>query len=230
MKKIVFTFTLLLTLNCNAQKKDIMENLMKMPEFNEKYEFFDKKTFFLQKEQNNQRSEYKKKIIGNDTFHCHKYNAQYEEIDQKGRLRMHFFGTAGYDYSTNPIIGVYKEFYENGGIKMKGILCCFGFKMGLWYRYDLDGKLIEVENYDEGFDFTAKDIFSYCLNNNISLEKGNEIGGMRTRITRYRDVENRTFWVISYPDNTKGTKVSIQIDGKTGEVISISEKEVHYIE
>lgn len=70
-------------------------------------------------------------------------------------------GFSGYDYSENPIIEFFREFYPNNNIKTKGIFCWFGFKIGKWYNYDENGNLIYKDDYDKGFKFTYKDIFEY---------------------------------------------------------------------
>ena len=228
MRNLVYATLLLLTLNCNAQKEDIMENLMKMPEFNEKYEFFDRDAFFFGKDQGR---EHKKKIVNKDTMDCYASSTIYEEYDKNKKLRVSFYKKdriLGYDYSTNPIIGIYKEFYQTGGIKMKGVYCWLGFKMGLWYHYDLDGNLIQIEDYEKGFECTTENIFAYCADNNISLERITDYNIIdfktkQTKIRKITDAINKTFWYITYWDFKKSKRFIIQMDAKTGKVIQIVE-------
>ena len=226
MKKILFIFALLLTLNINAQnsninKEEIMKTIMKIPEINAEYEVFDEKTWFSKKP----RGEVKTRVVGKDTLRGFATTRSYEENDEKGQRRKYFSKGSSRisesDYTTNPIIGIHKKFYLNGGLELKGLSCCFGFAMGLWYYYDEQGNLIRTKNYDEGFEFTAEDIFAYCLDNNISLEKKEE--ALRTRIRKYTDAKNKSSWFIHYNDYTKRKEIVIRLDGKTGEVIEVTE-------
>lgn len=244
-KKIVFIFTLLLNLNCNAQncnnniqKEYNMEKIMKIPEINADYEVFDREAFFFGKDQHNQKREHKQRVVNNDTVNCYATMRSYEEYGKNGSVRKRFFrghegDTYGHEYTTNPLIGIYKEFYPNEGIKEKGIYCWFGFKMGLWYYYDEVGNLIKVENTDEEFEFTAEDIFAYCLENNIPLEM--KEGDFRTKIRKYNSVESKSlglgfdkpFWFIKYPVFTEWKTIIIHIDAKTGKIVRTFEESLN---
>lgn len=78
---------------------------------------------------------------------------------------------SGYDYSQNPLIGIYREFYPNGNIKTKGLVCWFGFNIGLWYYFNESGNVINTIDYDDGFDFSYEQVFKFCEENKISLQK-----------------------------------------------------------
>ena len=206
-----------------------IEEITKIPKINADYEVFDRKTYFLNKDSVRNGlipgSNYRKRIVNNDTLYGVSTTYNYEEYDKNRILRNHIsegkkdiFGT---DNSENLLIGVYKKFYRAGGIQTKGVYCWFGFNIGLWYHYDENGNLIRTDNHDKGFDFTVEDIFAYCLDQNISLERKEE--GMRTRISK-GIIENRPLWNIEYPDYTKGKMIHIAIDGKTGEVIEVIER------
>lgn len=133
----------------------------------------------------------------------------------KGPHENSFF--SGYDYSENPVIGIYKEFYPDNNIKIKGIYCWFGFKIGKWYNYSEDGNLISVVDYDEGFNYSINEIFQYCETNNISLEK--KQSGLRTEISKYIAPDQKRYWYIQYPNYEKQCFINIQIDALTGMVI-----------
>jgi len=137
----------------------------------------------------------------------------------KGPEKNSFF--SGYDYSQNPLIGIYKEFYPNNSIKVKGIYCWFGFKIGIWYNYSEDGKLISIDDYDKGFDYSIDEIFQYCETNNIPLEK--KESGLRTQISKYKTQDQKCYWFIQYPDYRKHCFINIQIDALTGKVVSTKE-------
>ena len=126
-------------------------------------------------------------------------------------------GFSGYDYSENPIIGIFREFYPNNNIKTKGIFCWFGFKIGKWYNYDENGNLISQDDYDKGFKFTYKDIFEYCIKNNIPLDKKEY--GYKTSIRKYISAKEKTYlWGIDYLDTEKNLVKIIELNGKDGSI------------
>jgi hypothetical protein len=206
--------------SCNAQKKNIIKN----PEISSKYEFFDKKLFssILSNQQ---------RTTDSTIVYISSNEYSYQEKDSfRNTLQYYSSGAggdggdgeiSGFDYSVNKIVGIYKEFYASGGIKTKGIYCWFGFKIGLWYYYDTEGNVTTIENCDKGFSFTTDDVFLYCMNNNISLEKIET--GPRTTISKYTDSENKSYWYIHYPDTEKPIYINIQIDAITGHVINKTE-------
>ena len=224
MRTVAFIFTLLLSLHCNAQnsnskdniqKDSIMKEIMKLPKFDKEYEVFDREKYSPKEKESERRKS--------------GFSDNYKEYDEHKRLRKYIYvphdnGDIGeYDYSENPVMSMTKGFYkENNGIKVKGIHCWFGFRIGLWYYYDLEGNLIRTENCDEGFDFTAEDIFKYCIDNNISLERKDE--GERTEIRRGVLENGRLVWNIEYPDYKKRKTIHIAMDGKTGKVIEVIER------
>lgn len=129
---------------------------------------------------------------------------------------------SGYDYSENPIIGIYKEFYPNNNIKVKGIYCWFGFKIGKWYNYSDNGGLISTEDFDSGFIYNMDQVFSYCQENGISLEK--KESGYKTTISKYKSIsDNKNYWGIRYPNYEKQVYINIQIDGTNGNIVKTVE-------
>ncbi|MBF4472725.1 MULTISPECIES: hypothetical protein [Flavobacterium] len=125
---------------------------------------------------------------------------------------------SGYDFSINPIVGIYKEFHENGNIKLKGIYCFLGFKIGNWYKYDENGELINVENFDRDYKFGYKKVFSFCLINKISLQRINNDKSV-SQIRKY----NKCWYIQSQPDYNKRVYKEYEIDGNTGKLISTKE-------
>ncbi len=213
-------FILLLVSTCyNAQKKAVIPLLDNKPE-----------KFDLHIRSNELAKKIKTKVYitdREDSFHVNdkdgktliSYNRSYDVVNQK-------FAFSGYDYSQNPLFGVYRQFYPNNILKEKGRYCWFGFKIGDWYHYDEDGKLISVENTDQGFDFTYKMLLNYCKQNKIPLEKREE-GGFVTSI--FKTVkENTSLWIIRYfgmsdSDPTRKVDKFIMLDGKTGKTVEKGE-------
>lgn len=122
---------------------------------------------------------------------------------------------SGHDYSINPVIGIYKEFYSNKILKTKGLVCWFGFKIGLWYKYNEEGVLISTEDFDKGYDFTYDKVFLYCRDHNIPLEK--KSSGNSTLITKSLSNDGSLYlWGISYPDYNKKIEKTLKLNAKDG--------------
>jgi hypothetical protein len=165
----------------------------------------------------------------NKNVYITKTDNSYTIRDKDGKTIVYYskgyeIGSAfsGYDYSENPIIGIYKEFYPNNNIKIKGIYCWFGFKIGKWYSYSENGDLVSTENFDNGFIYTNDQVFSYCQENGISLEK--KESGYTTTISKYKSIpDNNNYWVIRYPNYEKQAYINIQIDGLNGSAVKTVE-------
>lgn len=206
---------------CNSQK-DIKMKIPQITDSVEKFEIPNLSINSLDKEA---------REISSNKIHITKEENRYEVRDSndevlilysKGLEKESFF--SGYDYSLNPIIGLYKEFYPNNSIKVKGVYCWFGFKIGKWYSYSEDGDLISTDDFDDGFNYSVDQIFQFCKNNDIPLEK--KMDGFRTEISKYISQDQKYYWYIQYPDNEKECYINIQIDGFDGKVIA--KKEIQF--
>ena len=169
------------------------------------------------------------KINKSENVYITKTDNSYNVRNKDGKTIVYYskgseIGSAfsGYDYSENPIIGIYKEFYPNNNIKTKGIYCWFGFKIGKWYHYSEDGNLVSIDDFDTGFKYTLDQVFAYCQENGISLEK--KESGLVTTISKYNSIEdNKNYWVIRYPNYEKQVYINIQIDGLNGNIVKTVE-------
>jgi hypothetical protein len=124
---------------------------------------------------------------------------------------------SGYDYSSNPLIGIHKEYYPGGNIKLKGVYCWFGFNIGIWFQYDSNGKLIDSVDYDHNYPFGAERVLAFCIANNIPLEKA--VTGPRTIIRRTKNINGDFVWSIEYPQTSTGQYISLSLDAKNGKVL-----------
>lgn len=218
MRNLKYFFLFFALINLNAQKKN------RIPVINDQPEKFDVLVFSKDLKKNR-----KDKIYINERENSFIVN------DKTGKNLVSYSRShkgssfSGYDYSLNPLFGVYKEFYPNNVLKTKGVYCWFGFKLGTWYYYDENGKLLSTENTDEGWDFTYKMVLDYCRKNNISLER--QEYGVRTQIRKYFSEEkNSNFWIVSYADKNKGVERILHLDSKNGKVLNELETEIPYRE
>ncbi|KAF2515036.1 hypothetical protein EYY60_02980 [Flavobacterium zhairuonense] len=161
----------------------------------------------------------------NEVIYITKTDNSYSARDKDGKTLLYYSKSAqigsafsGYDYSENPLIGLYKEFYPNNSIKTKGVYCWFGFKIGKWYNYDENGDLVSTEDFDNGFKYNVNQVFSYCQKNGISLEK--KESGYKTTISKYKsNTDNKNYWIIRYPNYDKQVYINFEMDGINGNVV-----------
>lgn len=76
------------------------------------------------------KNDIKTNLVNKDTiYQIFRQDAYIEETPQKNVIKSFFRLTggdgtiAGYDYSGNPILGLYKKFYRDGSIMEKGGFC-----------------------------------------------------------------------------------------------------------
>lgn len=217
MKKRYIFLLFLAMNNFNAQKKGTI------PIINDKPEKFDTEIFSKEVKKNRKDKIY---ITNRDDVFIVNDQVGNTLIDYSKSYNLGTF--SGNDYSLNPLFGVQRDFYKNNVLKTKGVFCWFGFRMGKWYHYDDQGKLISIEDCDQGFNFNYKMIFDYCKRNNIPLER--KESGYRTSIFKSFSSEKNTFlWEIIYYgisdiDYTKKVEKSVLMDGQNGTVINKSER------
>lgn len=200
---------------------------MKLPEINKDFEKFNVNVF--SKDTSGIERVKSKVSMTTDTVFVNVTASRYEERDRKNKLLSYYFRSeedetakiSGYDYSVNPLIATYKEFFQNGNIHLKGLYCWFGFKIGIWYTFDESGNLINQENTDLGYEFTYEDVFNYCRQNNISLDKEDKF---RTHITKGKSRQGMLSWFISFTVFKKQKIMIYELNGENGELVSIQEQ------
>ena len=127
-----------------------------------------------------------------------------------------------------------KSYYPNNNIKMKGLyfnVTWGGFKKGIWYEFDQNGKLVKETDYDKPYKVTFEHILEFCKREGIEVKKGPILQGtgFHTMIKRSESkflIDNSAIWEIEWlkkPDVIE----KITLDGITGKVLG--RKEVPYI-
>ncbi|MBF6656682.1 hypothetical protein [Flavobacterium columnare] len=197
-------FLLLLVLfleTCTAQKKtDTIKNITMEPIVTKEFEKFDKKYYD------------ELKIKYNDvSFTIYlKDNSYLELTDSSYRLTV-----------PNSYFTLTKGYYKNGNIKIKGSALnnnsqC---KIGTWYEFGEDGKLIKETNYNAPYKFTFEQILQFCEKEKIPLTKGPITGGIHTEIARGIDnAIKKNVWYISWFKQSDLIETFV-LDAKTGKVI-----------
>lgn len=229
MKKLLLLLYSILFISCISQNK-LPESETKNPvrirysKINNSFEKFDGDKIY---------GEVKQKNI--DTIYLYYRQDGFFINDKNGNHLINYhkfigdkFGYYGYDYSQDSIIGIFREFYPNKNIRTKGLYCWFGFKIGKWYTFSEEGKLISVEDFDNGYKFNANKIFIYCKKNKIPLKKTGYYKTFypyNTKIRKFKsDEDNKNYWIIKYPDYEKQKDITIQIDALSGNVSKKTEE------
>ncbi|AWK04735.1 hypothetical protein HYN56_11070 [Flavobacterium crocinum] len=219
MKNLIRIATILILFQGCYVQKNIKTGKIKI---NNSFEKFDGDKIYSEIKRNS-----------SDTIYMYYRPDSFTIIDKDGNRLIEYhkflgdkFGYFGYDYSKDPLIGIFREFYSNKNIETKGIYCWFGFKMGKWYTFSQEGNLLSVEDFDDGYNFNADKVFLYCKKNNIPLEKGGYFKTFypyKTKIRKFKS-DTKNYWIIDYPDYEKQMDITIQIDALDGNILKRSEK------
>ncbi|SHM01007.1 hypothetical protein [Chryseobacterium contaminans] len=199
MKKYFFLLILTINTSCNAQTSNLMNKE------NELYHEIDLKRI-------TETNEFVKRGFLS--------NNNYVEL---------FFNKTGnivLESSQNSFFSVYKEYYPNKLIKIKGlqlnINSRYSFKKGFWYEFDEKGNLIKETDYDIPFKFTFEDILKFCKNKRIKIDKGPILQSTGWHNKIFRDLENgHPVWEIEHLKKSDLVEI-IKLDGITGKVLSTS--------
>lgn len=201
MKQFIYTTILLLIFNsCTAQKKIKMEQEIVIPEITKEFEVFNIAEFQAENSSKVQKVNGDHFIIYTGDTKKTKVKSGYSEVK----------------YLIYSYFSVVKNFYVDGKIEIKGVSFNNGSEYGIWYEFDKEGKLTDIINMDEGYDFGWADVIRYCIKNEIPLTKGYpEKGGIKTEIYKNEE-EGKKVWVITYYKIKNTEYAEVTLDGKTG--------------
>ena len=137
------------------------------------------------------------------------------------------------------VLIVEKLFHGNGNIKSKhlrfqhSVEFGAGFKVGIGYEYDENGKFLREVNHDEGFTFGYEELIDYCFKNDILLDIGYKSSKGNSPLITKEIKDGKKVWTINHfkrpnKENMPAMlKIDEVIDAETGEVI---EKDVRPFE
>ncbi|TPG45312.1 hypothetical protein [Flavobacterium pectinovorum] len=112
-----------------------------------------------------------------------------------------------YSKTTNSLVNEFCYFY--------------GMPIGIWKSYDEKGTLLNWKNYNEGFDFTIKDLIAMLKKElQIDLINDNNYKSLIIDRSSYKRLFFITSYCYSIQIATMAETRTIKIDGKTGEILS----------
>ena len=157
----------------------------------------------------------------------------YRTESDSSRLTIHgdeFNGYTSGESFKNEYFYIFRRYYNNGNIKEKGLRFHSGpFKKGVWYEFDINGKLVKTIDYDQFYKFTFENVLQFCEKRNILVEKAilKPGSGFHTSIGRGLDESSGKYvWVVSWL-MTFNTIQYIYLDGNTGKIIKTEEFDRH---
>ena len=118
----------------------------------------------------------------------------------------------------NSLYNIYKEFYQSGKIKSKGQKFKDDFKIGIWYEFDENGKLIKETDLDKPFKITIEDIIEFLKKNEADLFSN------FTSVNRtYDEKTEKGTWDLIYRGKYKDKvgMFNIKIDDSSAEIIQV---------
>lgn len=206
MKCLFFLILLLLNQECNSQKLKIKnENpTMQTINVNNTSEVFSDLELLL--------SGNKTPIDNKGNYDYNYYNDNFYIMGQPEI----YYASIKYFPGTN--YALKKIYHGNGNIKEKGAFFNGNenTKLGMWYEYDSNGKLIKEINYDEGYKYSFEDVLLFCELKKIAVIKGDIRklqGGFYTQIIK-DTMNGRKVWIIKYQDGKKPSENIVTENGK----------------
>ena len=113
-----------------------------------------------------------------------------------------------------------RSFHLNGKLKLKGLYYPSRVELGVWKDYDEEGNLITEENYDEGYEYSFKEVINFMRLHSINI---------RDKWTRISRGDGR--WYISYLlDGLPSYQRIIVLDGKTGKKLEDRKERMNIVE
>jgi hypothetical protein len=108
----------------------------------------------------------------------------------------------------------YKSYYSNGKIKSESVSSWLGFAKSKSYKYDENGKITEIKDWDEGYKFTYDDVFAFLNKNEIKICKL-----CMTNIYKIINNDKKT-WVVEFLDYNIKKTVTYILDAIDGTIIN----------
>lgn len=150
-------------------------------------------------------------------------DGDYQEYDTQS------YGFISRVYPKNSCFKIIKKYYKNTFIKEKGLMFNYGSaKIGIWYYYDEQGKLIKEENTDQEYTFSYGDLLKYLAAQKIPVAMGYNNFGFNTLIIKQTGKKG-VYWKIEWlKDFSKNPNVieKIILNGKSGKVLKKTESEL----
>ncbi|WP_376777380.1 hypothetical protein [Flavobacterium covae] len=188
----------------HAQK--INDTTMKEPIITKDFEKFDYDFFNKNKKTDENESikfYYVEKTLDDGTY-IEMYEGVYKEIKKGNYFK------------------IIKTFYKsNGNILVKGLTLNNNIqcKIGTWYEFSEDGKLIKETNYDAPYKFTFEQVLQFCEKEKIPLTKGPITGGIHPEIARGIDnALKKNVWYVSWFKQSDLIETFV-LDAETGKII-----------
>ena len=118
----------------------------------------------------------------------------------------------------------YKEFYFDSGILMTKGELFYNFPIGIWYKYDKNGKILEKVNHDTSYKFTIYDLDKKLKEMEI------DIMDIESKIFVSRNDKPYPYYQVFYPIIGSNNEVIVLVvNGTTGEIIK-KEKTIKNLE
>lgn len=245
MRKIISIISVIFTFSCQAQNKanvlvdhnikSVKINNMKIvrPLLTDSFEILDVKKY-------EDLGNLTKQIYVDENNNEIEYLSLNYESHEKG-INYSLFGSRLSGYTSREIadssyIQITKGYYPNGKLAIK-VLNFNGdsqLRIGREYRFDKDGNLNYAMRRDEGYDFTFEQLLEYLIEEEqVPLKSGFVYSGDRRANIKMITESNKKIWQIIWistqlAENEK--EVTLKLDGKTGEVITRTERDAPLME
>ncbi|MFV0345694.1 MAG: hypothetical protein ACK5IQ_05535 [Bacteroidales bacterium] len=149
----------------------------------------------------------------------------YYGFDLGGGQRLFVFGghLSGYlkDISTwGSLYRRYYEYYPSGVLRKAGVTYRESVKLGTWYEYNEEGRVIDIIDYDRPFKFTLNDVLDFMKRNNIKDEDLEHLA----RAVVKKNGKDQAYWEFEIKLERYMKRI-YTLDGVTGDVVEVYERD-----
>jgi hypothetical protein len=205
MKLVLYFLSYLMLVNCSGQKNTL--NNSKTNGMSEKIDIEKMKSISNKSDAT---------VVGANGQATH--TTEYEHSETLSNTAIQTFSgndINGYvikeTHPSKPFV-MYKEYYKNGYLKLKGETFKQGnFKNGIWYAFDDSGKSLTEINYDAGYKFAIDDVLK------VLDEKKINIHHKDTRVMRTENTD-KPIWTVQWRENPE-QKEMMKLDGIDGKIL-----------
>ena len=224
--RIIIILLLLITIeSCNSQKTKYNYTTIKMKisQLNSEHKkvdltLYDQYKLKLKKsDENILTTSNKLKSSSKKNFYKSYDSYHLDEYDNNTKIKetkVNFDNTVDVIENIDEYFDYYESYYINGNIKSKLISSWLGFNVGKSYKYDENGDLLEIKDWDEGYLFTFKNVLNFLSKIPLEIQKPTTI-----QISK-NTIKNTRTWIISFPDTRIKKNVIYVLNGLDGSILN----------
>ncbi|AYN03374.1 MULTISPECIES: hypothetical protein [unclassified Flavobacterium] len=149
-----------------------------------------------------------------DSYHLD----EYDKNKKLKETKVNFDNSVDITENIDEYFDYYETYFSNGNIKSKLISSWLGFSVGKSYKYDENGNILEVKDWDEDYKFTFNNVLVFLDKMSIKIQKPSPIQISKTNTNGIKT------WSILFPNIVIKKNITYILSGLDGSVINQHEE------